>query len=408
MTRNLLSAEQAATRLGVQRATVYAYVSRGLLPRTVGSDGRTSWFSPDDVDELARRGRPRARDERAGSVDVVLTTALTRVSDDHLEYRGHDVAELARRCTFEAVAELLWTGELGTGEGTVWAPPDSALAVAGAATAALAPSAPTAARLAVAVAALAAADEARGDLRPDTVRRKARDLLAVLARTPEPVGSVPASGRPAPVARALWPRVSPDRPTTARVRALDRTLVVLADHELATSTLAARVAASTRANPFACVLAAIGALSGPLHGRAAIGVHRVLNEAHATGNPAAAVEGALGAGDQLPGFGHSLYRGIDPRAEVVLDELPGISSGATLATVDAVQRLATAATGAEPNIDFALGALALTANMPLGATEGIFAVARTAGWVAHVLEEYDERPLRYRARAIHTGRMAEG
>jgi citrate synthase len=408
MTRNMLSAAQVAARLGVQRATVYAYVSRGLLPRTVGLDGRTSWFDPDDVDELARRGRPRSRRERAGSVDVVLTTAVTQVADERLEYRGHDVADLARECSFEGVAELLWTGVLADPDPPPWAPPAELLVVADAATAALPPTAPVTARLAVAVAAMAAADEARGDLRPATVRATARTMLAVLARTPAPVGPSAGDDEPLGTATALWPRLSPAPPEAPWVRCLDRTLVALADHELATSTLAARVAASTRANPFACVLAAVGALSGPLHGRAAVGVHRLLLEAHGTGDVAAAVEGALGAGHRLPGFGHALYRGPDPRAEIVLGELAAVASPDVLTTVGRVRTRATGATGDEANVDFALGALALAARMPLGATEGVFAVARTAGWVAHVLEEYDERPLRYRARAIHTGPHGAG
>jgi citrate synthase len=403
MPRNLLTADQVATRLGVQRATVYAYVSRGLLSRSVGDDGRTSWFQPDEVDGLARRGRPRARSERPGSVDVVLASGLTQIVDSRLRYRGHDVAALAGAVGFEAAAELLWTGVLPAEPRPRWSAPEAPLAAADAATSTLPPSSPIAARLAVAVAAVAAADEARGDLRPETVRRKARALLGVFARTPEPVGTPGDPGEVRSVASTLWPRLSGQRPTAVRVRALDAALVLLADHELATSTLAARVAASTRANPFACVLAAIGAVSGPLHGRAAIGTHRILAEALATGNAAAAVDGALEASDHIPGFGHVLYDGVDPRAAVLLEHVERIAPARTITTVDAVRRIAVEATGAEPNVDFALGALALAGSMPFGATEGVFAIGRTAGWIAHVLEEYDERPLRFRPRAIYTG-----
>ena len=247
------------------------------------------------------------------------------------------------------------------------------------------------------------ADEARGDLRPATVQRKARTMLGVFARTPLPARHPAPQRRPRPSAAQLWPRLSPQRPTSARVRALDAALVLLADHEMATSTLAARVAASTRANPFACVLAAIGAVSGPLHGRAAIGTHRILAEALSTGNPAAAVEGALEAGEHIPGMGHSLYEGIDPRADLLLERVGSIAAAPAARTIDTVRRLCIDASGREPNIDFALGALALAGAMPFGATEGVFATGRTAGWVGHVLEEYDERPLRYRPRAIYTG-----
>jgi citrate synthase len=403
MTVKLLTADQVATRLGVQRATVYAYVSRGLLRRTVGDDGRTSWFDPDEVDALARRGRPRARTQRAGAVEVVLASGLTEIgADGHLRYRGHDVTDLAGSHPFEAVAELLWTGALPD-RPVAWPTPADALAVAGAATATLPTTAPIASRMSVAVAAVAASDEARGDLRAATVQRKARTMLGVFARTPLLLGPSPAGDAPTTVAAELWPRLSPQRPTAARVRALDAALVLLADHELATSTLAARVAASTRANPFACVLAAIGAVSGPLHGRAAIGTHRILAEALATANPAAAVEGALEAGERIPGMGHSLYDGIDPRAEILLDRVGTIAGAPAARTIESVRRLCVDASGLEPNVDFALGALALAGAMPFGATEGVFATGRTAGWVAHVLEEYDERPLRYRPRAIYTG-----
>src|SRR3954454_6384950 len=112
MTRNLLTADQTAARLGVKVSTVYAYVSRGILGRTVAPDGRTSRFDAAEVDQLARRGRPRADTRRAGTVDVVLATSLTGILGDQLVYRGHDATELARRSTFEAVAELQWTGSL--------------------------------------------------------------------------------------------------------------------------------------------------------------------------------------------------------------------------------------------------------------------------------------------------------
>ena len=104
MPRNLLTADQAAARLGVKVETVYAYVSRGVLTRTVAEDGRTSRFDPAEVDELAQRGRPRRDRRRAGSVEVTLATGITRLGDADLSYRGHEVAELARTSTFEAVA----------------------------------------------------------------------------------------------------------------------------------------------------------------------------------------------------------------------------------------------------------------------------------------------------------------
>ena len=88
MTSTWLTAGQVAQRLGVKPATVYAYVSRGLLHRQIGDDGRTSRFDPAEVDELARRGRPRRDVRRTGIVDVVLSTTLTEISDGALRYRA--------------------------------------------------------------------------------------------------------------------------------------------------------------------------------------------------------------------------------------------------------------------------------------------------------------------------------
>src|SRR5215471_2496379 len=112
MTSTWLTAGQVSQRLGVKPATVYAYVSRGLLHREIGEDGRTSQFDPSEVDALARRGRPRRDARRTGVVDVVLSTTLTEIRDGELRYRGHDAVELVASSSFEDVAELLWTGDL--------------------------------------------------------------------------------------------------------------------------------------------------------------------------------------------------------------------------------------------------------------------------------------------------------
>jgi citrate synthase len=399
-TERWLTATQVARQLGVQRATVYAYVSRGLLGRTLAPDGRTSRFDPNEVEELGRRGRPR-RGVRSGTVDVVLSTAITAIDGDRLVLRGHDLADLLGAVPYEAVAELLWTGELG--DGRPWSPPTGAEEAVADATAWMPADAPPATRLAAAISALAALDPGRGDLRPATVTAKAGPLLATLPHClPLLGGSGPVGDDPA-LSRALWPRLSPLRATKVRLAVLDATLVALADHEMATSTLAARVAASTRANPYACLLAAVGAGSGPLHGRAAVSTQRLLTEA-AMGTPASVVVAtSLEDRGAVPGFGHPVYTGPDPRAVLVMHRLTGVAPPGTMGIVEAVATAGRAATGLEPNVDFALGAVATAFRMPLGATEAVFLTARTAGWLAHVVEEHGERPLRFRPRSLYTG-----
>jgi citrate synthase len=199
----------------------------------------------------------------------------------------------------------------------------------------------------------------------------------------------------------LWPRLSPRPANAAVVRALNGALVLLADHELATSTFAARVAASARANPYAVVASGLGALDGPLHGLVAELVHRLLVEAERDGVDVA-VGGRLRHGERLAGFGHAVYVNGDPRAPALLDLIDEADldvgrfwrARRVLATVED-------RTGVAANSDFALGMLLYVAHMRPDAGEAIFAIARCAGWLAHALEEYGETPLRFRLRAAN-------
>jgi citrate synthase len=184
------------------------------------------------------------------------------------------------------------------------------------------------------------------------------------------------------------------------VSALNAALVLLADHELASSTVAARVAASVRADPFSVVLGGLGPIAGPLHAGASALVHPMIEDAVARG-PERALAAALATHRHLPGFGHRLYPDGDPRATVLLDMIdtaaPAVPSlRAARALIDAAGRHSRT----RPNIDFALGAFSAAARMPATAGETIFTIARTAGWIAHAIEEYSEPPLRFRARAI--------
>jgi len=414
----MLTADQVAARLGVKLATVYAYVSRGVLTRTVASDGRTSRFDAAEVDELARRGRPRTGARRAGTVDVVLTTSLTGILDDRLIYRGHDAAELARSSSIEAVAELLWTGTLP--ESAAWSVDPAAVRVARTAGAGLPESSPLTERLAVITAALACANPLRIDLHPSAVQAHASSLMtslvAVLPALAGPSstlapGSSPAA--PAPVAAAasgapslaarLWPRLSALPVSAKRVRVLDAALILLADHELSTSTFAARVAASTRGDPYAVVLSGLGAVSGRLQGAAGHAPFQMLQAARSLGSAEQAVAGALATHGSVPGMGHPLYETADPRATCLFELLDPLLGRRDRGLIEAVIESASSTSRARPNIDMATAALAYATQMSADATEAMFDIARIAGWIAHAIEEYGEAPLRFRARALYTG-----
>jgi citrate synthase len=448
---DFLTAAQAAQRLGVKPATLYAYVSRGVLRRDHAADGRSSLFDSEEVEQLARRGRPR---RPAGVADITVESAITEITGDRLRYRGLDVIRLATSRTFEDVAELLWTGEFPAlppahGTGTAHAPAQSpplapwratpaALAAGRGAQAALPAGTLLLERFQVIVPAMAATDPLRLQLDPAAVIAAGRSIIAGLVDCLPPAAPVypisdypkmdnldsgnldsdnpgtgnpdsgnPGSGNPGtdyPIADRLWPRLCDRRASPALRRALSAALVLLADHELAASTLAARAAASVRADPYAVVATGMGAVGGALHGGASLGAEAMLAAAAGPGDVPRVVGELLRRGEKVPGFGHFVYRAGDPRAVLLLDLVRRAApKSGQLAVAEAVLAEVRRKSLPEPNIDFAIATLARVAGMVRGSGEAVFAVARTAGWIAHALEAYTG-PGPLRPRAVYTGR----
>ncbi|NUV71390.1 helix-turn-helix domain-containing protein [Streptomyces sp. CAI-121] len=393
-----LTTRQAAELLGVKPETVYAYVSRGQLSSVRAAGGRGSTFDAEEVRALARRsGR---RDPSPAGGDLAFRTGITLIEDDRCYFRGIDATELARRYGYEEVAEWLWTGELRPG--ARFAAPAGTLAAARRAVEALPAHSGSTDRLRVAVTAAAATDPLRFDLSPEAVLNSARGLIPTL------VGALPVLGGPAaeggPLAAELWSRLTPEPADTPSLAVLDAALGLLIDHDLAASTLAARVAASARAHPYAVVSAGLGVLEGPLHGAASGLAHRLLREAVDRGSAVPVVADHLRTGRRVPGLGHRIYRGEDPRATVLFELLAEVPQAAG-ALAAAREVVATTARHAplHANIDLALAVLSVSRGMAADAGETVFAVSRTAGWIAHALEEYGERPLRIRPSGQYTG-----
>jgi citrate synthase len=207
------------------------------------------------------------------------------------------------------------------------------------------------------------------------------------------------SRRPRRVAEALATlSSSPDA-----APALDAALVLSADHELNPSAFAARIAASAGADLHACITAAMATLSGSLHGGACDRVEALLDEVGAPAKAAAAISRRLASHAPVPGFGHPLYPAGDPRAKVLLelarehgDSRPTVR--VALALTDAMARAGAPA----PSLDLGLVALAEALAMPPGTAGALFAIGRTAGWTAHVLEQRAARFI-LRPRARYTG-----
>ncbi|KJY47775.1 MULTISPECIES: citrate synthase [unclassified Streptomyces] len=395
-----ISTRQAAELLGVKPATVYAYVSRGQLTSRRDPVGRGSSFDAREVEDLARRSRREAAAPPGAELSV--RTSLTLIEPDRYYFRGVDAVELASRHRYEEVAEWLWTGTLP--RGVRFTAPPQALAAARRAVAALPEHSGPIDRLRVATAAAAVTDPLRFDLSAEAVLGSARCLIPTL------VGALPEVGAPGwrgdgRLARQLWTRLTEREPDPDALATLDLALALLIDHDLAASTLAVRVAASARAHPYAAVSAGLGALEGPLHGAAGRLAHRMLVEALERGGAAPVVADHLRAGRRVPGLGHRLYEGEDPRATALFARLENVPRAAP-ALAAAREVVATAAArrgGLHANVDLALAVLTVSCGMPAEAGETVFAVSRTAGWIAHALEEYQERPLRMRPSGQYQG-----
>jgi len=400
--QDALTSREAAEFLGIKLQTLYAYASRGLVKGAPGADGRGRRYTRADLDGLrARSAGPAAGALRFG--EPVLDTRITRMTPSGPEYRGRLAIELARDAVpFTSVAELLWTGALPT-PAPRW--PDDGPALPARELARLLPrgSSPLAA-LALVLPALAAADPLRFDAHPDAVRARARRLIPrlaaafALALDPRRLGAALATSDPT---RALASALGV--PLRKRPLALlELTLVLCADHELNASTFAARVAASTGADLYACLSAALAAFSGPLHGTASEQVEVFAREAGDATRAVAAVADRMRRGELLPGFGHPLYPDGDPRAAPLLAAALSLAPRAPrVRTIAAIVGAMEEAGRARPNIDTSLAAACAALDLPQGMGAAIFAIGRSAGWVAHVLEQAETKyVLRPRARFV--------
>jgi citrate synthase len=371
----------ALARLGVARQTLYAYVSRGLIrSRPAADDPRRSLYDRHAIEALvSRRRRGRSRNAIAASTidwgDPVLVSRITRIEPNRLAYRGQDVVALSEWATLEDVAALLWeTPSLPRSSPPSYGPPRGTT--------------PMARCLAAAAHLAAPVTFARGRR---ALLHDATNLLRCMASA---AGGIRGVGAAHATLAAAW------RADAQAADLLRRALVLCADHELNASTFAVRVAASTGASLPACVIAGLATLSGPLHGGVTDRLRAMLAEPGLRRDPAAAVAARLARGEDIPGFGQRLYPHGDPRAAALFAAWPPVRTWRRL--VDTVEEQ----TGRRPNIDAALVMLEDSLRLPLGAAFAMFAVGRTAGWVAHALEQRQDGRL-IRPRAVYAGPEAE-
>lgn len=392
-----MSAAEASRALGIQRATLYAYVSRGLIRSQPGSDAsRARRYAREDIDRLRRRAEER-RDPDKVAVHAlqwgmpVLESAITLIADEALYYRGHDAVVLARDASVESVASLIWTGRM---DGAV----SSAQRLTNSASLARAQRGgagePFILRAQGALVHASAADHQGHDLRPEIVVRTGWRILDLL------VGS--AASPPAPEER-IDEALARGWDVRAGAEALIRAaLIFSADHELNVSAFTARCVASAGSPPYAVVVAGLAALEGVKHGGSTARVESFLAATRHERSLKHALAARLRHAGRLDGFGHPLYRHGDPRAGALLAMMSErFPRSPELRFVRELARVGASVSGQRPNVDFALGALSRVLGLPAGSGLTLFAIGRTIGWIGHALEQYAvDRIIRPRARYV--------
>ena len=389
MDEDWLTASAAAELLDVKRTTLYAYASRGLVRSRPVAGSRERRYAREDLARLAQKSAARSGHAAVAASalswgEPVLDTAVSEI-DPSLgpRYRGVLATELADRgAPFEEATALLWASERltfdagGAGGDLVRlrrAMPRDARPLE---------------RLALAVPMLALADPARFVTSEAAELERARRLIpqmiaALASREEDAQRALAAPSTAHALALAFGERAGP-----RAVSAIDRALVLSADHELNVSTFAARVVASSGADLYACVSAALAALSGPAHGGVCDRVEALLEELDRPEDAARFVHDRLARGEPLAGFGHPLYPSGDPRGASLIAHAARVAPRSlTVRRAVALCDVIRLAGAGEPTLDQGLVAIAAAASLPPGSAAALFAIGRTAGWIAHVREQ---------------------
>jgi citrate synthase len=393
-----MTARQAAAALGISLGTLYSYVSRGMLRSdSVAGKPRVRQYRSEDVARLVERKDLRKNPASAAARGLhwgspVLESALTFVHEGRLFYRGVDAIELAQHSTVEEVAALLWTGDSHRAS-QLFLPKGADLTTTMLAFLKHTPRLGPVERCQLVLSAMAATDLAAYDLRPDAVSRTGARILRLM------LAAVCAARTPGPIDATLIQAWVPSRRAVAP--ALRAAMILCADHELNVSAFTARCIASAQATPYAVVTGALAALRGLRHGGASEEIETLFRETESAHTAREVMAKRLRISGVLPGFGHPLYPGGDPRASLLISLARTYGRRRATDLADSLVRAAHSLTGDLPNVDFGLVALARALGLPPEAPIALFALGRTVGWIAHAIEQYaDPQLIRPRARYV--------
>jgi len=350
---------------------------------------------------------------------IALESELSSIDGDkgELIYRGYDIHDLAEHTTFEEVVYLLRHGALPTqaqlddftahlrSERSLPDPvldllrnvPDDAHPMA---------------VLRTAVSALGLYDKEADTMETDANERKADRILAQIPTIIAAFDRLRKGKNPVePLDRGSMAEnflymLNGEEPGEAAEHTFDVCLVLHADHGLNASTFTSRVIGSTLADMYSAISGAIGALKGPLHGGANQEVMRMLLDIDEKGaDPAAYVRQRLADGQRIMGFGHRVYNTMDPRAAILRDMVKELSEEAGdmkwYEYTAQIHETMEEETGINPNVDFFSGSTYYQLGLAPDLFTTIFALSRSAGWTAHLLEQWaDNRLIRPRAEYV--------
>lgn len=394
---DLLSAREACDILKIKPATLYTYVSRGLLHPAANSGKKVNRYLREEVERLRVRSEARMGHGAVAATALrwgqpVINTSITEITPAGPRYRGHLASDLVRHPgQFENVAELLWSGVLPDDRHTWPAEPmpaniNRALTGLGIV---LNDQIRMMRVFSVAATALGGGTLAE-EVRSGSITRYSHQMIFAFAGCCGVLGParrfVAPKGDKSVAEHILWAlRIEA---TPELVQVLNAALIVGADHELASPTFAARIAASAGAGLHACVVAALATQTGTL---LAGGCNRAEDLARGFASVAqvkACVAEAQRNQAGLPGFGLPLYPQGDPRAACLVDIARRYARQArhselVFRFIEEVQ----SQLGLHPNIEFGLVALCLTCGLPARSASAIWGIGRSSGWIAHALEQ---------------------
>ncbi len=352
-------------------------------------------------------------DAKAGLEGIVVARSELCSIDGQrgiLSFRGYDIHELARHATYEEVAFLLLRGELPSAAelATFAAELGNARAVSGEAAQVvdlIARDAAPMEMLRTAVSATSFDDPDKDSNSEEANQRKAVRLIAKIPTLVcryhrrraglEPVDPDPELS----YAESFLTMLSGRRPDGDAARTFDVAMILHADHEMNASTFTARVIASTLSDMHSAVVGAIGALKGPLHGGANEQVMRTLESISEPDRVEDDVRRRLADHERIMGFGHRVYRTMDPRAEILKElarKLAGRTDGSEpdwFAMSERIERVVTAEKGLYPNVDFYSASTYRYLGIPTELFTTLFVASRVVGWAAHVIEQHRDNRL---------------